>query len=699
MKLRAFVVMPFGNKPVELQPSAKMPGREDRDTGPIQVDFDSVWTALIEPALLKAGCEPFRADRETSAGDIRTDMFFELVTADLVVADLSIPDPNVYYELGIRDGACSSGVFIVHGGWPIPRAFDVAQDRSFQYSGGLFVIGNSNAAMPAGDPTEQINKAVDKLATAFSRALASDSQGTDSPLYSHLPGLKPANWEGIDISRARYFGSLQSDWQARVRKAQELNRPGHIVTIAQDAPTRIHRTRILAEAARALIGLRQFAAAEQVLEEILQLTPDNTDAQLNLAIVQINLKDTSRAEHQLRNMLRQHEGNPMAGAILGFTYRLLWYLEWKDDPTPIERAKQSPRLLLASIHSFYTVLRLHPEQYLSGYNALLLMAVAAKLFPGLKLPVEIVDPSEISTVVRYTADSARQTAEETGDYDTQFWSAVALSGLEMLDGRKDNAVQGIKDACEVPFATLFYLQLLKDRLNLLLGINFESETVKAALEVVKAAPQYNHPKRKWKRVVVFHGYPVDKPSAQGSRFPQSSFGAVGNRMKEVLKEWAIGEMDLAICAGSTECDIVFGEECLNLGAYVRLLIVEPTPLQLAEALGDPISSDWANRSSILIDRAKEVWYHSSELGQPVDAASLVGRHNRWILNTAKMEAETETETENANEETRLYGLILSDGSLKTDDPEDSSFFISEIRSANRYKGHVEVIDLRTVSKI
>ena len=59
MRLRAFVVMPFGK--VEIPP-ANLPGRIDRESSPIQVDFDRVWTALIEPALLKAGCQPVRAD-------------------------------------------------------------------------------------------------------------------------------------------------------------------------------------------------------------------------------------------------------------------------------------------------------------------------------------------------------------------------------------------------------------------------------------------------------------------------------------------------------------------------------------------------------------------------------------------------------------------------------------------------------------
>jgi hypothetical protein len=50
------------------------------------------------------------------------------------------------------------------------------------------------------------------------------------------------------------------------------------------------------------------------------------------------------------------------------------------------------------------------------------------------------------------------------------------------------------------------------------------------------------------------------------------------------------------------------------------------------------------------------------------------------------------EAENATEETRLYGLILSDGSLGVTDPEDPSFFISEIRASNRYKGRVLTIN-------
>ena len=441
MKLRAFVVMPFGTVQVPVAGQAN----------PVRVDFDRVYRELLEPALQKADCEPFRADSQISAGDIRIDMFFELVTADVVVADLSIPNPNVYYELGIRDGVCARGVFIVQGGWSAPRPFDVAPDRSFAYDGVRFALGG---APSSGKPTQPITAAVEDLAAVFRRALASEAQGTGSPLYAHLPGLKPVNWDGIETSRARYFGALQHDWEERVRRALDLHRPGHILTLAQDAPTRVHRTKILSQAARALIGLCQFAAAEEVLEEILQLTPEDLDSQLYLGVVQTIRGDTERAEHQMRYLLRQHEANPKARATLGYVYRVLWYLQWKDDPQPRERAKASPRLLLSAIRSFYDVQRLHPQEYLSGYNALLLMAVAVELFPGLQVPPLLVDRDELAVVVRYAANSVRQNAEETGDYDTQFWSAVALSGLAMLNGNKTEAIQGIVDACSVPSATL-----------------------------------------------------------------------------------------------------------------------------------------------------------------------------------------------------------------------------------------------------
>src|SRR3954463_9343333 len=134
MQPHVFVVMPFGVKEAQ---SATPATDEAPEKPAINISFDEVYDLLIEPALAKAGCMPFRADKEPGAGDIRTDMFFELVTADVILADISILNANVFYELGVRHGVAPRGVLMIHGGWT-RRPFDVAPDRTFDYDGKLF---------------------------------------------------------------------------------------------------------------------------------------------------------------------------------------------------------------------------------------------------------------------------------------------------------------------------------------------------------------------------------------------------------------------------------------------------------------------------------------------------------------------------------------------------------------------------------
>src|SRR6185437_7440357 len=457
MKLRAFVVMPFG--------AVQISGARQQE--PEKIDFDAVYAELLKPALEAAGCEPFRADSEVSAGDIRTDMFFELVTADVVIADLSIPNANVFYELGVRDAACPRGVLIVHGGWGSDRPFDIAPDRSFAYAGHLFTMKDQQSAA-APERKHDLTKEVDRVCKVFKEALASDMQTTGSPVYAHLPGLKPLNWDEIDTSKARYFGALNEDWQERVRMAEANQRPGHILTLAQDAPTRVHRTKILMLAVRALIGLCRFTAAREVLTEVIHLSPDDAEAHLQLAVVLASLGEASQAEHELRRILQQHEHNPnaddlvgKAGAILGYVHRVLWYLQWKDEPDATrrkEKAKESWRLLLSSIRGFAEVHRRHVEEYSSGYNALLLIELLKYLFPDFQPVPPLASRTDLSIVVRYTATAERENAEFTGDYDTQFWSSVALSGLDMLEGNDEAAIQSVRDACSVPSASLYHLR-------------------------------------------------------------------------------------------------------------------------------------------------------------------------------------------------------------------------------------------------
>lgn len=82
MLKRAFVVRPFGTR-----------------SG---IDFDAVDQLLIQPALKNREIEGATTGPILEAGNIREDMFQRLLVTDLVVADVSLHNANVFYELGIR---------------------------------------------------------------------------------------------------------------------------------------------------------------------------------------------------------------------------------------------------------------------------------------------------------------------------------------------------------------------------------------------------------------------------------------------------------------------------------------------------------------------------------------------------------------------------------------------------------------------
>ena len=113
MSHHVFIVMPFGEKE--------------------GINFNAIYLDLIKPALLQVGLEPFRADEEILPGDIRADMFQELLMADLVVAELSIYNPNAWYELGVRHGLRAHGVVQIRSNEAGKIPFDVCVDRTIHY--------------------------------------------------------------------------------------------------------------------------------------------------------------------------------------------------------------------------------------------------------------------------------------------------------------------------------------------------------------------------------------------------------------------------------------------------------------------------------------------------------------------------------------------------------------------------------------
>jgi tetratricopeptide (TPR) repeat protein len=121
MRQICFMVMPFGTKSTGLNPGE----------GPAEVNFDTLWNNAIAPLLEDLGYAPIRADVDAGFLIIKA-MLERLVYADLILADLSIPNANVYYEIGVRHAARQRGCVLIAADWSRPL-FDVAQMRRLTY--------------------------------------------------------------------------------------------------------------------------------------------------------------------------------------------------------------------------------------------------------------------------------------------------------------------------------------------------------------------------------------------------------------------------------------------------------------------------------------------------------------------------------------------------------------------------------------
>jgi hypothetical protein len=87
---------------------------------PFSKDFDPVWTLCIEPAVSTAGLTAMRGDTTLRTGRLIENVWNEILHCGCVVADLSAPNPNVYYELGMAHALGREAFVMVQQGTDFP---------------------------------------------------------------------------------------------------------------------------------------------------------------------------------------------------------------------------------------------------------------------------------------------------------------------------------------------------------------------------------------------------------------------------------------------------------------------------------------------------------------------------------------------------------------------------------------------------
>lgn len=110
----------------------------DQKYGDLEVSSEQLrdkYENVIKPAIL--GIRPkiniLRADECAVPGTITTDILTHLMFDNFVIADLTFPNPNVYYELGLRHCFKPGTILIKDADVKINAPFDLSHQRYIEY--------------------------------------------------------------------------------------------------------------------------------------------------------------------------------------------------------------------------------------------------------------------------------------------------------------------------------------------------------------------------------------------------------------------------------------------------------------------------------------------------------------------------------------------------------------------------------------
>ena len=301
--MRAFIVRPFGVR-----------------NG---IDFDQVEQLLIVPALNKIGATGGTTQEVMEAGNIRIDMFQRLLAADLVVADISTNNPNVFYELGIRHSLQEMRTFLLRAKTRSPQVlaadakkeevpFDLKTDRYFEY-----------------DPTCP-GQSVDQLVQALRQTM--DSEKQDSPVFLLLPELKPQDRE--------HFLPVPLSFGEEAQKAQTDNDPAKLTLLSFEAQGSAWESTGLRLVGRALLAINQTRVSRITWEILLKLDELDLEANINLGNIYQRLGDLTASDQALDRALRR-AGTPQDLAEvhgqMGRNKKDCWVRAWSTRMPPIRR--------------------------------------------------------------------------------------------------------------------------------------------------------------------------------------------------------------------------------------------------------------------------------------------------------------------------------------------------------------------------
>ncbi|MEQ1912001.1 MAG: TRAFs-binding domain-containing protein [Vicinamibacterales bacterium] len=292
-----FMVMPFRKRTIDgpTQPGA-----------PAELDCDALWDRVYRPVIEKLGYLPVRADSETGTVIVK-DMLERLAFADLVLADVSLPNGNVYYEIGLRHVAVETGCVLLAATWS-KQLFDIDQFRTVRFP---LVDGTV--------PDAEAEKIRTHLLTQIPKM-----RDSATPWHEFITGDE----EQRRASRFRDQSEATSQLQSRMgaaRLADASERAAKVQSILGDVN---EATLTIPEVVIELLVLVRDSVGWAAVIDFVQTLPGSTR---QLPFVQeqrlLALAETGQPKEaiaSLETLVANHGDSPERQGLIGGRYKRLW---------------------------------------------------------------------------------------------------------------------------------------------------------------------------------------------------------------------------------------------------------------------------------------------------------------------------------------------------------------------------------------
>src|SRR6516162_3524961 len=611
---RAFVIMPFGKK--------------NAADGTV-IDFDAVYKELLAPAITAAGLAPHRADADRRGGSIHLDMFQDLLLAEFVVADLTLDNPNVWYEIGVRHALRAGGAVLTYA-LRDRLPFDIAGQRMQRYT---LKDGKLDPDLVETERTA-LKEAIEATLGAWRGRRA-------SPVYQQLPSLKEPDWKTLKVGDVNEFWQGLEAWQSRINVALQKQRPGDILVLAEETPNSVLEFEALRTAARALLKLNRPRYALSVIEQARQLDPDDVKARQVEAMVLGRTERYPEARENLRRLAEERKDGETLG-LLARTWKDEWAQLWNAHPQrklePLTAARDTAGMLQSAASAYVEAFRAAPSDYYPGINALML----GRLWEHVTGRQSRLPLSLVAAGVGWTVDASIECKKD-------YWALATRAELALIENRKDEAIDDYSEAAAIAVDNRdrFAIDSSSQQLDFLAELKLGGEIVAEAARVIDGAEQQldrllGARAKEPAHVVVFSGHMIDDPKVRGegkekpARFPPAKIEAAAARIRAALDEIGAGAGDLGLCGGASGGDLLFAEACLERGMRVELRLARSENEFLAESVtfADPERRWEQSFMRVKENPETKTLVMPEELGPAPKGVSVHDRCNRWILYSA-----------------------------------------------------------------